>query len=185
VNIVSVRRPRQNRIRVQLPSLHEVSSKLNRDALISIARIAFKSEGGMGITKRISATEAIRFLRTASDPRTPFYIVGQRPDLNYRGVVRFVKDGWVLHAFWSNGFFNYVDSLTSPAGFVGSRTQWHGDAGVPNHLEDLLTEEEFGWLCWSLMAADAVEIPGAPERFIASTVHDHRRDATLETRQRI
>ena len=137
----------------------------------------------MNITKRISAAEAIRFLRTASDPGTPFYIVGQKPDLNYRGAVRFVKNGWVLQAYWSNGFFNYVDALTSPWGSVGNRTQWHGDPAVPNHLEDLLTEEEFGWLCWSLMAADAVESPGAPTRFISTALRDDRREAAREAPQ--
>jgi hypothetical protein len=129
----------------------------------------------------ISAIDAIRFLRTASDPNVRFYIDGEKPDLNFRGIVRFAKDGWILRAYWSNGFFNYVDSLTAPWGSIGTRAQWHEDNEVPDHLEDLLTEREFGWLCWSLMAADTVESPGDSERFSHSTMRDTRQEAPRET----
>ena len=133
----------------------------------------------MGVSN-ISAIDAIRFLRTASDPSAHFYIVGQKPDLNFRGIVQFTKDGWILQAYWSNGFFNYVDSLTAPWGSIGTRTQWHQDDGVPNHLEDLLTEQEFGWLCWSLMAADTVESQDDSDQF-SHPIGDIRQEAHRET----
>jgi hypothetical protein len=136
----------------------------------------------VGISDHVSAADAIRFLRTASDPEAQFYIAGQKPDLNYRGIVRFVKDGWVLQAYWKNGFLNYVDSLTAPWGSIGNSKQWHEDDGAPDRVEDLLTEDEFGWLCWSLMAADAVENPDQSERFTHSTLRDDRRDVARETR---
>jgi hypothetical protein len=135
----------------------------------------------MGVSN-ISAIEAIRFLRTASDPNARFYIDGEKPDLNFRGIVSFTtKDGWILQAYWSNGFFNYVDSLTAPWGSTGTRTQWHEDDGVPNHLEDLLTEQEFGWLCWSLMAAESAETSGDSERISHPTVSSLQQDALRET----
>jgi hypothetical protein len=131
----------------------------------------------MSKSEHVSAAEALRFLQRASNPNVQFYVEDQKPDLNYRGVVRFVMDGWVLQAYWSNGFFNYVDSLTSPWGSIGNSKQWHNDDGAPDHVEDLLTEEEFGWLCWSLMAADLVENQGSPERRSSARYSSEKRSS--------